>query len=185
MHPASTAGRLLVATPAIDGGIFQQSVIFMLHHDPLGALGVRIDLPSTLEVEELLPGWADVVTTPAVIFTGGPVETNGFIGLARAIGAAPENSTAIDGTNLVTVDLDGDPVLTRAGIDRLRIFAGYAGWAPRQLDAELASGSWFTVAPEPEDLWSASAATLYEAVLLRQGGTLRWYANAPLDPSLN
>lgn len=185
MTRESTVGKLLIATPAIGDGNFEQSVIFMLHHDADGALGVIINEPSELAVEELLPRWAELIIDPAVIFQGGPVQKNGFIGVGRRIGELAEGALAVPDSDLVTVDLDSDPALAAAQVDRLRLFRGYSGWAPHQLDTELAAGAWFTVVSKPEDMWSPDPSALYEQVLLRQQGDLRWFANAPLDPSQN
>ena len=190
----STTGKILVATPAIGDGIFDQAVILMLHHDSDGALGVIINQPSDLDASELLPRWADLAADPPSIFGGGPVEQNGFIGIGHRITDQPidpEQSetvgvAAIDGTDqLATIDLEGDPALAAAHVDRLRIFRGYAGWGSLQLDGELKAGAWFTIDAEPDDVWSSEPKALYEKVLRRQRGELRWYANAPLDPSVN
>jgi putative transcriptional regulator len=187
--PENTTGRLLVASPAIRDGVFDRSVVFMLHHDDVGALGVIINRPSQLEIGELLPRWADVTFDPAVVFEGGPVEPNGFIGVARSLGelgeVASEIATPIGPGDLCTVDLDADPAIAAAVVDRLRIFRGYAGWSPGQLDGELSRGGWFTVDAETTDLWSEQPDGLYERVLRRQEGDLRWFANVPEDPSLN
>jgi len=115
---------LLIATPAIGDGNFEQSVIYMLHHDEGGALGVIINKPSEIDGRELLPRWGDLTVDPQVVFTGGPVETNGFIGVGRGVGEQPETTIKVDGTDLVTVVLESDPELTAAHIDRLRLFRG-------------------------------------------------------------
>lgn len=190
MAHQSTAGQLLIATPAIGDGTFDQSVIYMLHHDPVGALGVIINQPSEIVIDELLPRWSDLANEPSVIFIGGPVEPNGFIGVGRSIpdiapGDLDETAATVPGTDLVTVDLDADPALTSAYIDRLRIFRGYSGWAPHQLDTEISSGAWFTVPAVDNDMWTADPDEIYESVLLRQQGTMRWFANAPRDLSQN
>jgi len=185
MATSDTAGKLLIATPAIGDGNFEQSVIFMLHHDAGGALGVIINKPSRLDLGELLPRWTDLASEPALIFDGGPVEKNGFIGVGHSIGDQPDTSVDVPGTDLVTIDLESDPALAAASIDRLRIFRGYAGWGARQLDTELKAGAWFTVESEPSDMWTTEPSGLYEDVLRRQSGQLRWFANAPLDPSQN
>ncbi|MCL4113725.1 UNVERIFIED_CONTAM: hypothetical protein GTU68_063605 [Idotea baltica] len=185
MAHQTTAGKLLIATPAIGDGNFEQSIIYVLHHDLDGALGVVINRASELLVEELLPRWGDLTSEPGLIFSGGPVETDGFIGVAQAVGPQPEGIVEVPGTTVVTVDLEKDPALTAAHIDRLRLFRGYAGWGAHQLDTELSAGAWFTVAAEPDDLWSAAPGDLYDRVLRRQSGEMRWYANAPLDPSQN
>lgn len=185
MPPSSTAGKLLVATPAIGDGTFEQSVIFMLHHDPEGALGVIVNQPSELLVDELLPRWADLVTQPGVVFSGGPVEQNGFIGVGRSVGEVPEGLMQVPGSDLVTIDLEADPALTAGHVDRLRLFRGYAGWGARQLDTELAGGAWFCVDAVESDMWSHDPTELYTTVLSRQKGNVRWFANAPLDPTQN
>lgn len=185
MAHESTAGKLLIATPAIGDGNFEQSIIYMLHHDVEGALGVTINQPSELLVEELLPRWSDLTSNPAVIFSGGPVETDGFLGVAQAVGDPGDDVVAVPGTNVVTINLEDDPAITAASIDRLRIFRGYAGWGARQLDTELSAGAWFTVTAQPNDLWSTTPEDLYDQVLRRQSGDMRWFANAPLDPSQN
>ena len=184
--PENTTGRLLVAAPSIRDGIFDRSVVFVLHHDDGGALGVIINQPSQLDIEELLPRWHDLAFDPAVVFDGGPVEPNGFIGVARSLGDPdPEIATPIGPGDLCTVDLEADPAIAAAHVDRLRIFRGYAGWGPGQLDGELTRGGWFTVDAETTDLWSEQPDGLYERVLRRQQGDLRWFANVPEDPSLN
>lgn len=185
MARESTVGKLLIATPAIGDGNFEQSVIMMLHHDGDGALGVIINEPTELAVAELLPRWADLTCDPAVIFSGGPVQKDGFIGVGRRVGEPGEGALVVPDSDLMTIDLDSDPVLAVAQVDRLRLFRGYSGWAPHQLDTELAAGAWFTVETKPDDMWSAEPSTLYEQVLLRQQGDLRWFANAPLDPTQN
>lgn len=183
---SSTAGRLLIATPAINDGNFDRSVIFMLHHDMVGALGVVINRPSSLSIDELLPRWADLACSPPLIFDGGPVEPNGFIGIAQSTSDEPEDATMIPNTSgLVTIDLEGDPALTATRIRRLRIFRGYAGWGPRQLDTEITSGAWFIVDVVEGDLWTDRPNALCEEVLGRQRGTMRWFANAPSDPTMN
>lgn len=183
---SSTAGRLLIATPAINDGNFDRSVIFMLHHDDVGALGVIINRASELAVDELLPRWADLINDPPFIFNGGPVEPNGFIGVAETYGETPEHSAVVAGdSRLVTLDLEGDPALVAGQVSRLRIFRGYAGWGPGQLDGEISHGAWFTIEPTDDDLWTDRPEDLCERVLGRQKGSLRWFANAPSDPSVN
>ncbi len=186
MPHTSTAGKLLIATPAIGDGTFEQAVIYMLHHDAAGALGVVINQASDLLVDELLPRWAELTIEPKVVFSGGPVERNGFIGVAHAtVETTDETVIPVPGSDLVTIDLEADPALTAAHIDKLRLFRGYAGWGAHQLDTELAAGAWFTVEADDSDMWSPEPQQLYESVLRRQKGTLRWFAIAPLDPSQN
>lgn len=186
MGHVSTAGQLLVATPAINDGNFDQTAIYMLHHDPVGALGVVINRPSELDAAEVLPRWADLLTDPPLLFGGGPVEQQGIIGVAEVHPQTPDDVGRVPGNAAVaTIDLDGDPAIAAAWIKRLRLFRGYSGWGPRQLDGEINAGAWFTVDAHLDDIFDAEAATLGERIFRRQTGTMQWFANAPTEPNVN
>ena len=81
--PATLGGYLLVATPAVEDPNFSRRVILMLDHGDQGALGVVIDRPGGVAVEQLMPRWHALATPPAELFTGGPVARNALIGLVR------------------------------------------------------------------------------------------------------
>ena len=72
-EPPSLTGRLLVATPAVDDPNFWRRVILVLDHGLHGAMGVAIDRPGGVAVDQLLPQWHELATAPAELFTGGPV----------------------------------------------------------------------------------------------------------------
>ncbi|MBA0049551.1 hypothetical protein E0L36_01080 [Streptomyces sp. AJS327] len=83
------------------------------------------------------------------------------------------------------VDLEAPPELLAAELGSLRIFAGYAGWGPGQLEKELSEGAWYVVDSEPGDVSSPAPEGLWRAVLRRQRGELAMVATYPDDPSLN
>ena len=86
---------------------------------------------------------------------------------------------------MALVDLDAQPSLVVPAVAGLRIFAGYAGWSPGQLEDEIRTGSWFVVDSESGDVFTDEPAGLWQRVLRRQGDPLRWVAWYPRDPSLN
>lgn len=83
------------------------------------------------------------------------------------------------------VDLEAPPELLASALGSLRIFAGYAGWGPGQLEDELSEGAWYVVESEPGDVSSPSPETLWREVLRRQRSELAMVATYPDDPSLN
>ena len=179
----SVRGRLLVAAPGMLDPNFVRSVLLVLEHTAEGALGVILDRPSEVPVDAVLERWADVVSPPPVFFSGGPVAPEGMIALVRGPDADATGWVPLfDG--LGSIDLAGAPA-DAPSLDRLRVFAGHAGWAPGQLDAELAQGGWLVVDAEPADPFTTDPSGLWRAVLERQSGRLSWYANAPVDPSTN
>jgi putative transcriptional regulator len=173
----------------------------LLEHSDAGTLGVVINRPTDVGLGESLPGWAALAAAPGVVFVGGPVEQAGAIGLGRLAPTATLDSAGrsadegigpwspIVGTlgpvgPLATVDLTSDPDDVH-GIELLRVFVGYAGWAPGQLDAELAEEAWVVAEAQHADLWSADPEGLWGRVLRRQGGTTAWLGLHPLDPTTN
>lgn len=181
----SLKGRLLVATPILLDPNFERTVVLLLEHrSEDGALGIVLNRPSETSVGEPLPAWEALAAPPAVLFVGGPVSPGSAIALGRGAADAAEGWEPVLGP-VGTVDLDRDPALVRTTLDEVRVFAGYAGWAPGQLEGEIAGGSWFVVDAEPDDAFSADPGDLWPSVLRRQGGRLAMFAHCPPDPSVN
>jgi putative transcriptional regulator len=101
-----------------------------------------------------------------------------------ATGVAPDGwSPILDRIRLV--DLDADPVLATTDLEHVRVFAGYAGWAPGQLETEIDLGAWFTVDAEPVDVFTDDPDGLWQRVLRRQPDELALFATYPSDPTTN
>lgn len=181
----SLKGMLLVATPPLVDDNFDRSVVLLLEHTADGALGLVLNRPEAQEVAGTLRSWAIHVTPPGVLFGGGPVQRDALIGLARAEPAeATEHWAPVLGP-IGTVDLAADPADVGADLTHLRVFRGYAGWGPGQLEGELEAGAWIVADAHPYDAFSPQPEELWRAVLRRQGGRLSWLANFPDDPQLN
>lgn len=184
--PESLRGRLLVATPDLEDPNFRRTVVLLLEHSPEGALGVVLNRPTVdTTVEDPLPSWAHLVPEPAVVFVGGPVQPEAAIGLARRGGPGEPDGFAPLFDDLGTVDLERHPTLVEPHVDRVRVFAGYAGWGPGQLENELDADGWFVLAADPSDPWTGEPDGLWRAVLRRQRGKERLFADFPSDAALN
>ena len=109
-------GRLLVATPLIDEGVFHRSVILVLQHGDDGAQGVVLNKPLTAEVDAILPGWGDHVSEPATLFQGGPVQLDSALGLVATSATAVSSVQELwPGVGLV--DLDAVPALVASQVE--------------------------------------------------------------------
>ncbi|HVM27115.1 MAG TPA: YqgE/AlgH family protein [Mycobacteriales bacterium] len=185
-------GRLLVATPLLTEPTFARAVVLLLQAGgDDGALGVVLNRPTGTEVERVLPGWGVAAPAPAVVFEGGPVQPQAAICLAELRPAAgPQEGLALlppsrPGPRRATVDLDAAPEDLLPAIARLRVFAGYAGWSPGQLEAEVAEGAWWVVDPLPDDVYRVQPQELWRTVLRRQGPPLAFAVTLPDDATLN
>jgi putative transcriptional regulator len=197
MSRGSLRGRLLVASPMLADPNFERTVILLLDHGPdSGALGLVVNRPTSLSVTAAVPTWSDHVAEPAVVFVGGPVAAESAIGLATTddpVRGAPEepDESAAEGFGAVgffglgTVDLSREPEEVHPSVGALRVYAGYAGWAPGQLEGEIDEGAWWVVDAEPGDAWTRTPGDLWRTVVRRQPGRLRFASTYPDDPSLN
>lgn len=191
MATESLTGCLLVATPVLADPNFRRTVILIVEHEAdEGTLGVVLNRPTDVPVDRVLESWSELTTGPSVVFKGGPVAPNSALALALVPGdAEPLGWHALDGTaalsHLGLVDLDAPPDLLAPAINRLRVYAGYAGWGPGQLRAEIDEGAWYVLSAEPSDPFADEPEGLWASVLRRQGGEMAFTATFPDDPGLN
>ncbi len=182
-----TKGRLLLATPPLDDPNFDRSVVYVLEHHSDGALGVVINRPTDERLGDPLERWVDFQGRPARIFAGGPVEPDALIALALSdddVSEVTDELSPVVG-RISSADLTTDPALLAGRISTVRVFRGYAGWGPGQLEGEIASGAWIVLDADPDDVFAEAPAGLWRDVLRRQGGRLAWLAMAPDDLSAN
>ncbi|WP_280891425.1 YqgE/AlgH family protein [Streptomyces sp. LBL] len=186
---SSLTGRLLVATPALADPNFDRAVVLLLDHDEEGSLGVVLNRPTPVDVGDILEGWAGLAGEPGVVFQGGPVSLDSALGVAVIPGGGSADRTPLGWRRvhgaIGLVDLEAPPELLASALGSLRIFAGYAGWGPGQLEDELVEGAWYVVESEPGDVSSPSPERLWREVLRRQRNELAMVATYPDDPSLN
>jgi putative transcriptional regulator len=162
-------GQLLVASPAMS--------------DPNFARTVVANRPSDTEVVEAVPELEGVVDTDEVVFVGGPVQPASIVVLAEFEDPAEAAFLVVEGIGLVS---------DRTGLDRLgsatarrRVYAGYTGWGPGQLEAELEREDWIIETAQPQDVFDEEPLDLWGRVLARKGGQFRLLARMPVDPTVN
>lgn len=172
--PGSTRGHLLVAAPTLFDPNFVRTVVLMLEHNRDGALGVVLNRPTDRALGVVEGSWAGQLAPPEVVFGGGPVDRTAVLAVA----------VAADGDGFRVVDLDDDPDGDFVP-GTLRVFSGYAGWGPDQLDGELEEGAWIVVEAEVGDVSTPDPDGLWSAVLRRQQGWIGLLAAYPPAPWLN
>jgi putative transcriptional regulator len=182
--PTWHTGRLLVALPVLEDPAFARSVVLLIDHDEDGALGVVLNRASDVPARDAVDSLIELISAPDVLFGGGPVEPDALVAIGQAMdGVGQTDTTFVEGLRLV--DLEQDPGIAGVELSQVRLFAGYAGWAPGQLEHEIWNGAWVVVDVEPSDVFTPAPETLWTQVLARQPGTLRLLAQFPPDASLN
>ena len=159
-------------------------MILVTEHSDAGAMGVVLNRPSPASVGEAVPELAEAVGGDhCPVYVGGPVQTEALIVLADFRDREAAAAIVVADVGLVAADSETSELadLTR----RARVFAGYAGWGPGQLEGEIEEDAWIVEAPVPGELFAENSQTLWSAVLERKGGRFALLARMPLDPSVN
>lgn len=176
MGGQSLRGKLLIAAPVLQD-YFRRSVVLVVEHGAEGALGVILNRRSDVRVGDAVSALAELGFGDEPLFIGGPVQPTAVIALGE-FGDPEEASSIVVGTLGVL-----DPERPPTSLSRIRVYAGYAGWAPGQLERELEQEAWIVEAASPEDPFLDG--DLWRVVLRRKGGPYALLATMPSDPALN
>lgn len=179
-------GIFLIATPGLRDPNFRQTVVLLCEHGPEGALGVVVNRPTQIRVAEMLPEVPVLEGQELVFFSGGPVQPNHVLFLYRMHEEASESHHVFDGVYLGG-DMDHLQRLFElpTGKDRFRAYAGYSGWSPGQLEAEMKTGSWLTMPADSTILFEKDPSRVWPELMRSLGEPYAFYAEMPPDPNLN
>jgi putative transcriptional regulator len=175
-------GTLLIASPALWDPNFRRTVVLVGHHDDEGAVGVVLNRASEVSVLEAAPAFAPLVGGEDAVYVGGPVQPQAAVVIADFDDPTGAGVLAFGSIGFLAGDADPETV---TGVRRARLFAGYSGWGPGQLEAEVEEGSWIAEPARPEDVFVDDPPGLWSAVLRRKGREYELLALMPVDPTLN
>jgi len=182
-HIDSLRGQLLIAGATLPDPNFARTVVLICQHSEEGALGLVLNRPGELVIGDVAPELADITGEDAVIDSGGPVQPDALLVLGEFEDVSYAGMAVVG-----TVGLMGDGREISDLVDvtrRARAFAGYAGWAPGQLDAEVERDDWFVAPAGIDDIFDPDPDELWRRVLERKGGHFALVARMPIDPSVN
>ncbi|WP_243314961.1 YqgE/AlgH family protein [Geothrix paludis] len=159
---------LLVASPSLLDPNFLHTVVLVVEHDEEGALGIILNRPLPLALAQVgeEDGLAYEGSEDATAWRGGPVDPQRGILLVQG-GLPAEEDTVVDLTHFVSHRKDLLESLLADPSARYRLFLGYSGWSPGQLDHELEVGAWtrrpvvseWLMHPDPTGLWQVALAS--------------------------
>ena len=157
--------------------------MLICEHSEEGALGLVLNRRGDLLVGDVAPELAELVGEDAVIDAGGPVQPEALLILGEFDDASYAGLPVVGSVGLMGDGREIDEL--RDVTRRARAFAGYAGWGPGQLDAELERDDWFVAPAGIDDIFDPDAEELWRRVLERKGGHFALVARMPIDPSVN
>lgn len=153
-------GEFLVATEVVQGDVFFETVILILHYDENGAMGIVVNRPTDVLPEEVVADVEAFSAYDGALFWGGPVEMYNLRALMRT-DTPPEGATTIM-ESVHHVHIDDELLGAPADPATLRFFIGYSGWSAGQLDREMARGSWRIVPASVDDVFAEDPRALWE-----------------------
>jgi len=167
----STAPLLLLSMPQMADPNFARTVVLLCEYTDQGAFGLVVNRPMSE------PAWTLVKTEPAVrvdpelrLWIGGPVDPQRtWVLTSDSAGPDDEQKEICNGVVLSASKTLTLQVLQAPPSRRSRVIVGYAAWGPGQLETELASSSWLTIAVDPSLIFDVPAEQMWEAAIRRLG----------------
>ena len=151
-------------------------------HSEEGALGVVLNRTSETPVDEAVPELAVLADGMGDVHVGGPVQPSAVVVLAEFAEPSDASELVVESVGFLPAEVDPDSL---GPLRRARVYVGYAGWGPGQLDDELDEGSWIVEPARAEDVFTDEPDALWSTVLRRKGGPFRLLAAMPPDPNRN
>jgi putative transcriptional regulator len=159
-------GFFLVAKPAIVDPNFSRTVVLVTHAPGGGTVGVILNRPTKQSLADVLPGNAQLARFTEPLHFGGPVERVGLFAVFRAAESPGESFPVIEDVH-IALHPETVEQLLRKPPPALRLFVGYAGWAPGQLKGELGRGDWWVVNADAETVFRKDTTTLWDDLVRR------------------
>jgi putative transcriptional regulator len=157
----------LVAKEDLQDPNFVHSVVLVVFPKDAGPVGVILNRPVPLTLKEVFPDQPQLKDRSDKLYFGGPVRINGLMFLCRRP-TAPQNAFPVVGDLYLSGD-GGllDEMLSRPDPQVQRYFLGYSGWAPDQLELEIAQGGWYVLPADLDTVVKGDPKNLWRDLLLR------------------
>ena len=178
----SLRGRLLISGGGLFDPNFRHTVVLVGEHNAEGALGVVLNRALDVTVKEALPLLSGLVPPGDLLYQGGPVQPGSPVLLAELSNPELLDIRVFGSVGFLVGNVPAD---IHSSILRARVFAGYSGWGPGQLEAEMAVDSWIIEPARVEDVFTEAPDLLWSRVLERKGPEYRRLSRMPFDPSMN
>jgi putative transcriptional regulator len=165
---ALAPGKLLVAARRLPDPNFANAVILLADFNGEGAVGLVLNRQSDLKVARVFPNLTATLVTAGQAFLGGPVEKTRPMALVRATSAPAGARHVLDGVYLLIPRESIEAALASSTTSsHIRIYLGYAGWSPGQLEAETAEGVWHVLAADADAVFDADPSSTWQRQIAR------------------
>ena len=159
------AGVFLYAVPELPDLNFFHTVILLVTYDEDGAMGLVINRPSEVHVNEALPDFDSSIKFQQPLYIGGPVSRDRMSVFIRSDDPPDDALKVLENVFLSWSREVLDQMLKKENPENiLRVYSGYAGWSPGQLDREFARGDWVIGRAEPDKIFIEDTSSLWPEI---------------------
>lgn len=169
-------GKFLVASRNLADPRFQETVVLLIDYGTGGATGIIINRPTKVPLAELLPSEPGLKERADVVYYGGPVEGHRMLMLIRS-GEKPEESGRVFGDVYVSASKNTleRMIGTHKTAKQFRVYAGYAGWLPGQLDREVSRGDWYIISADAGSIFEKKSSEIWRELFRRGSAIQVWH----------
>jgi len=160
-------GLLLVAKPSLGDPNFSRTVVLVTQTEDGGTVGVIINRPTTLKLQQFLSDEFDTSNYLDNVYLGGPVMRQALVVLFRSEAAPPAPAFHVLKDVYLTMHPDNIAALLADKDARYRVYAGFSGWAPNQLESEFMRDGWYFLAADEAILFRKDTGGLWEELVER------------------
>jgi len=162
------AGKFLIASNLLGDPRFMQTVVLLIRYDRSGSMGLIINHPTDITLSEAFPDLATGKKGSDLVFIGGPVGISRMFLLLRTR-TQPDESLHVFGNGYFSISkaVLEDRMKNPAAQEKLRAYAGYSGWAPGQLEAEIQAGHWLVWHGDPEMIFEHDPTEVWKEMIRR------------------
>jgi putative transcriptional regulator len=166
-------GKFLVAGRKLQDPNFSKTVLLLIRYGQDGAAGLVINRPSTVKVSTVIPEIKESDHRQETFYLGGPVEPNKVLLLLKTKKPPDESIQVFDNVYISSSRKELLRLIENSNKnEKFRIYAGYAGWAPKQLESECDRGDWYIIAADTQTLFDKKSSEIWPALIHRF--TVNW-----------
>ena len=160
-------GLFLIAKPGLTDPNFARTVVLVTQAEDASTVGVIINRPTALRLSQFLSNEFETQNYRDPIYSGGPVMQQVIVALYRTETVPAAAAFHILKNIYLTMHLDNIKLLLATPKAQYRLYAGFSGWAPRQLESEFNRDGWFILPAEEALVFRKSADGLWEELVER------------------
>jgi putative transcriptional regulator len=195
-YPESLTGYFLISEAEMMDPNFFRTVVLIIRHDETGAFGLVVNRKSKLSLGDVLPEYDDSRGANLPLYVGGPVQQEFLFVVHSPYGDHLPSEAAVQPVDGVVFEPAFEHVRDLFEEERWQripaeqrpnvlLFLGYSGWAPGQLENELAEGAWILHQARPRIVFHPNPEEGWKDALRDKGGLYRIFADTDQKPSTN